>query len=97
MTDATWNAPHARCLGAMLIGDAIAEVDDHGEPIHDDTLLILANAGETNVSFTLPAVPAGQSWELVVDTNGGGLLAGAEVAAPTYQLGSRSFVVLRLG
>jgi len=38
MTDATWNAPHARCLGAMLVGDAIAEVDERGEPIHDDTL-----------------------------------------------------------
>ncbi len=97
MTDATWHAPHARCLGAMLIGDAIAEVDDRGEPIHDDTLLILANAGETGVAFTLPPAPAGQAWELVLDTNGGGLAAGTGVEAPAYQLGSRSFAILRLG
>jgi glycogen operon protein len=97
MTDATWHAPHARCLGAMLIGDAIAEVDDRGEPIHDDTLLILANAGEAGVAFTLPPAPAGQAWELVLDTNGGGLAPGTGVAATAYRLGSRSFAVLRLG
>jgi glycogen operon protein len=96
MTDATWNAPHARCLGAMLVGDAIAEVDERGEPIHDDTLLILSNAGVTSVAFTLPAVQPGQAWELVLDTNGGGLVADAGTAVPAYQLGARSLAVLRL-
>ncbi|HSP89712.1 MAG TPA: glycogen debranching protein GlgX, partial [Vicinamibacterales bacterium] len=57
MTDADWNAPHVRCLGVMLVGDASAEVDARGEPIHDDTLLILANAGEAAEAFTLPPVP----------------------------------------
>jgi glycogen operon protein len=96
MTDATWHAPHARCLGAMLVGDAIAEVDERGEPIHDDTLLILSNAGESSVAFTLPAVQPGQAWELVLDTNGGGLVPGTGVADPTYALGGRSLAVLRL-
>jgi glycogen operon protein len=97
MTDASWNAPHARCLGAVLVGDAIAEVDERGEPVYDDTLLILLNAGETPESFTLPAAPIGQAWELVLDTNGGSLDAGPSVTAPVYQLGSRSLAVLRLG
>jgi len=47
----------------MLVGDAIAEVDERGEPIHDDTLLILSNAAESGVPFTLPAVQPGQAWE----------------------------------
>ncbi len=96
MTDADWNAPHVRCLGVMLVGDAIAEVDERGEPIHDDTLLILMNAGEAAAAFTLPPVPTGQAWELVLDTNGGGLLPGAGVTTPTYDLGSRSLAVFRL-
>jgi len=96
MTDATWNAPHARCLGAMLVGDAIAEVDERGEPIHDDTLLILSNAAESGVPFTLPAVQPGQAWELVLDTNGGGLTVKAGAIAPVYDLGGRSLAVLRL-
>ena len=41
----------------MLVGDAIAEVDERGEPIRDDTLLILLNAGDAAVTFTLPPVP----------------------------------------
>jgi glycogen operon protein len=97
MTDATWNAPHARCLGAMLVGDAIAEVDDRGEPIHDDTLLLLLNAGEAAVTFSLPAIPLGQAWELVLDTNGEGREADANVAGPAYALGGRSLAVFRLG
>jgi glycogen operon protein len=79
------------------VGDAIAEVDERGEPIHDDTLLVLANAGETPVSFTLPPAPTGQVWELVLDTNGGGLVPPSGGAAPAYELGSRSLAVLRLG
>jgi len=96
MTDADWNAPHVRCLGVMLVGDAIAEVDARGEPIHDDTLLLLANAGKAAAAFTLPPVPTGQAWELVLDTNGGGLLPGTGVTTPTYDLGSRSLAVFRL-
>ena len=33
-------------LGVMLVSDAIPEVDERGEPVRDDTLLILLNAGE---------------------------------------------------
>jgi hypothetical protein len=36
-------------------------------------------------------------WELVLDTNGGGLAPGTGVEAPVYQLGIRSFAILRLG
>jgi glycogen operon protein len=96
MTDAAWNAPHVRCLGVVLVGDAIAEVDARGEPVRDDTLLILANAGETGVTFTLPAVAAGRRWEPVLDTNGGAPAPSSEGAAPSYALGSRSLAVLRL-
>ena len=99
MTDATWNAPHVRSLGVVLVGDAIADVDERGEPIHDDTLLILANAGESAMAFTLPPVPpvpVGQAWELVLDTNGGGLVPSSTMAAPVYELGARSLAVLRL-
>jgi glycogen operon protein len=96
MTDATWNAPHVRSLGVVLVGDAIAEVDEHGEPIHDDTLLILSNAGESAMAFTLPPVRVGQAWELVLDTNGGGLVPSSTLAAPVYELGARSLAVLRV-
>ena len=45
MTDETWNSPHVRCLGVRLNGDAIDELDERGERIVDDTLLMLLNGG----------------------------------------------------
>ena len=54
MTDETWNSPDVRCLGVRLDGDAIDEVDERGERIVGDTLLILLNAGDEPVPFTLP-------------------------------------------
>ena len=51
MTDETWNSPDVRCLGVRLNGDAIDEVDERGERIVGDTLLLLLNAGEEAVPF----------------------------------------------
>ena len=96
MTDADWNAPRARSLGVMLVGDAIAEVDERGQPIRDDTLLVLANADAAPIRFTLPSAAAGKAWEVVLDTNGGSLVPHRKLAAPAYELGGRSLAVLRL-
>ncbi|MCX6543030.1 MAG: glycogen debranching protein GlgX [Acidobacteria bacterium] len=101
MTDATWNAPHARSLGAMLVGDAIAELDDRGAPIRDDTLLILLNADTAPVPFTLPGSTAGRGWTCLLDTAGAPPAipvvagpAGADCAV--YPLGAQSVALLRL-
>src|SRR5213075_2414509 len=57
-----------RSIGMMLSGDAIEEVDERGELITGDTLLILLNAHSDAVPFTLPAIDAQQRWERLVDT-----------------------------
>jgi glycogen operon protein len=95
MTDATWHAPDVRALGAVLAGDAIAELDDRGLPVHDDTLLILLNADDSPLRFTLPAVGAGQTWVPVLDTNGQPPEIVARTASQVYPLGGRSLAVLR--
>ena len=68
MTDEDWNNPEIRYLGLRLAGDAMEEVDEHGEAIRDDTLLILLNAHYEPITFTLPVCPSGERWELVLDT-----------------------------
>lgn len=68
MTDLDWNNPMIRYLGLRLAGDSIEEVDEHGEQIFDDTLLILLNAHYEPVNFTLPECPPAERWELVMDT-----------------------------
>ena len=95
MTDATWNAPQARSLGVMLVGDAITDLDARGERVRDDTLLILLNAHDADVPFALPAI-TGCSWELVLDTDGGTLRPGWQTTAAAYDLRARSLAVLKL-
>ena len=68
MTDETWNSPDVRCLGVRLNGDAIDEVDERGERIVGDTLLLMLNAGDETMSFMLPADGADERWETLLDT-----------------------------
>jgi glycogen operon protein len=98
MSDEGWNNSEARCFGLRLAGDAIEELDDRGNRIVDDTLLILLNAHHEPVPFTLPAHRRKVRWEVVFDTYESGvqrkkrLIRGGEV----YDLKDRSLAVLRL-
>jgi glycogen operon protein len=56
MTDEAWNADFVKSLGLVLSGSAIEEVDERGEPIVGDTLLVLLNAHDEKVPFTLPSL-----------------------------------------
>jgi glycogen operon protein len=98
MTDEDWNNPFTKCLGVRLTGGAIDEVDEHGEPIVDDTFLMLLNAHHEPMPFVLPAHRRGAGWERILDTT--------EVEAPrrhkllrggtSLPVQDRSFVLLRL-
>jgi glycogen operon protein len=68
MTDEAWNADFVRSLGMQLSGVGIEEVDERGEPIVGDTLLVLLNAHSEKVSFTLPELEPDQQWQRVFDT-----------------------------
>ena len=63
MTDETWNSPDVRCLGVRLNGDAINEVNERGERIVGETLVIMFNAGEEAVPFSLPETGPTERWE----------------------------------
>jgi isoamylase len=96
MTDAMWNAQTVRCLGMQLAGDAIGETTERGEPIVDDTFLLLLNANDAQVPFTLPPTPAGGAWLLELDTTSAAALRLAASVGPIYPLAARSLVLLRL-
>ena len=69
MSDAGWEADQARAVMAFLNGEAIAEPDLRGEPIIDDSFLILYNAQPEPATFTLPAGEYGTGWTAVLDTD----------------------------
>ncbi|MCE9607097.1 MAG: glycogen debranching protein GlgX [Planctomycetia bacterium] len=93
MTDEAWNAGFARCLGMRLAGDIIGDVDDRGDPIVGDTLLVLLNAHHEAIPFHLPLTKGKTPWEPLLDTarpdgNLEDLPDGGE-----YQLAGRSMAV----
>jgi len=69
LTDVDWRDPDARVFGMLIDGAATDEVDERGHAVSGDTLLIVLNAGETPVSFTLPTLPGeAKMWVIMVDT-----------------------------
>jgi isoamylase len=67
MSEAEWKSPFVRCLGMLVSGDADALTDQHGEPILDETFLLLLNAHYEPIPFLLPGEEH-LEWELVLDT-----------------------------
>ena len=100
MTDAAWQAPGVKTLGVQFAGDAIDERGPRGEQILDDTLLVILNADDRPVAFTLPNHGTAKRWELVFDTVqvaldiGEGAHGEFDGGAP-YRVGERSVVLLR--
>ena len=68
MSEADWNAGHARCLGMALPGDQITETDEQGERIVGDSFAILFNAHHEAISFRLGARRRDIRWSCVLDT-----------------------------
>jgi len=96
MTDAQWQAP-VRALALQYAGDAINERGPHGERIADDTLLIILNADDRPVAFTLPNHAAARRWEVVFDTVHPTFTAahGDHDGGAVYRVAERSVVCLR--
>ena len=96
MTDDTWSSPDVRCLGVRLNGDAIDEVDERGARIVGDTLLLLLNAADQPIAFTLPVMSPEERWETLIDTSDPWAPARRLRPGGRYELLPRSMAVLKL-
>ncbi|MDQ1585492.1 MAG: isoamylase [Actinomycetota bacterium] len=68
MAEEDWRNGYAKSLAVFLNGEAIAEPTDRGEPIVDDSFLLLFNAHHEDMAFTVPKEIYGERWEVVIDT-----------------------------
>jgi isoamylase len=90
MTEEGWKDGNARCFGVLLDGRARPSgIRKRGE---DATLLIVFNAWHDGVEFTLPEIPDGGDWELLIDTNNGDEPATVE-AGDAYTATGRSLLM----
>jgi glycogen operon protein len=89
-----------------LTGGTLDVLNEQGEPIRDDTLLLLLNAYHEPVPFTLPAAPieiidgevrvadAAEAWDLIVDT-AAPEATGSFEPGTSYDLQGRTLALLR--
>ncbi|MGE0378507.1 MAG: glycogen debranching protein GlgX, partial [Planctomycetaceae bacterium] len=68
MSDSDWHSSHTRCLGVLLNGQMTDEIDERGRQINGDTMLMLLNARDREVAFTLPGDEVKTLWRLELDS-----------------------------
>jgi glycogen operon protein len=95
MDNRAWNRPAVRCLGVLLVGTALGEVDNLGEPIVGDTLFLIFNAHHERVRFLLPPLEGGQRWARLVDTAQKLWSQHHRLRGHSYTSAARSVVVFR--
>ena len=85
MTQRDWTSPETKTLGVFLNGREIRERTLHGEPLFDDSFLLVFNAHFEPVVFTLPTRRFGSRWQVELATGD----------APEGQLGARALVAVQ--
>jgi len=93
MTGADWDSGFGRSIGVFLNGDGLPECDDRGRPVVDDSFLMLFNAGDDPVDFTLPDSGYAETWVVEIHTDG--VSADTFTAGNVVVLAARSTLVLR--
>jgi isoamylase len=94
LTQDDWHDPNNHTIGMLIYGDATDETDDRGRPIKGETLLLILNGSDQDVSFTLPTVNGGGIWAEMVDTASRELHV---VTSGIVQVAGFSLVLLRYG
>ncbi len=95
MTDEEWGQASARCLGVLLAGEGLKETDERGQPLGDQSFLMLMNSGHEPAQFALPTLPSKTEWVTLIDTaTSNGLDGNSYHTGDSYSIQERSLVVL---
>ncbi len=93
MTHDDWNDGLAAAIGIFLNGEAMPSVDRRGEPIVDDSFLLLFNPTHDTIDWVLPGAPLGERW--LVEISSDDSLSGELARSGTMEILARSASVLR--
>jgi isoamylase len=66
MTDDDWQNGNTRCMGLLIDGSKVDEVDAEGNPISDEFLILIVNAYWEDLAFDLP--DKRRHWQILLDT-----------------------------
>ena len=68
MSEQDWNDTKLPVIGMLINGSATDEVNDHGYPVRDDTLLLVLSNSPNDMTFKLPELPSRGIWAELVNT-----------------------------
>jgi isoamylase len=94
MTPSDWSDLSPRTIAMYLSGKDIRQVGEHGEPVVDESLLVIMHAGLDSSSFTLPGAPWATSYDVVLDNSDPANRA-TVAAGSTLDVPAVAFMVLR--
>jgi len=97
MTRRDWQDSELRTLGVFLNGDELHETTARGEPIGDESFLLLLNAHYEPVRWALPTRRFGTRWKLELSTADPHAEERSIAARAQVEVESRSLLVLRRG
>jgi glycogen operon protein len=95
MAPVDWHRSELRTLGMYLDGQQIRHRGPRGERITDDSYLLWLHAGSEPVTTSLPGLPWGNGYTVVLDTARPKLDDGSETVTGTLTLTPHSVVLLR--
>jgi glycogen operon protein len=93
MSDEDWARSSARSLGVLISGRGLSERDELGRPVEDDDVLLLVNAHDDSVAFTLPGAE-GERWDALIDTGHPAFEGKRYGRGTTYPLAARALALL---
>ena len=95
MAQRDWQSPDTRVLGVFLNGHETGITDPRGEPVVDDSFVVLLNATPDAVAFRLPPGRFGLEWTLELTTADPGAGGDHFAGRSTVDIPARSLVLLR--
>ena len=95
MAEEDWEAGFGKSVAVFLNGEGIPSTDARGERIVDASFLLMFNAHDGSIDFTLPAGEYGAKWEVVLDTAAPDLVERAvREAGAALTVDARSLAIL---
>ncbi|MBN1152662.1 MAG: glycogen debranching protein GlgX, partial [Dehalococcoidia bacterium] len=97
MSEEDWDSSWHRCIGVFLSGDMPGEIDQRGEAVRGDTLLLLLNAHDEPIDFKLPGSLVSDRWTVRINTTTGFVDETEAVdSEAVVRVAERSMIVLSL-
>ncbi|QIA09072.1 glycogen debranching protein GlgX [Draconibacterium halophilum] len=95
MSQEEWDTSFIRMMGMLLNGELMKEIDENGNSLQQEILLILVNSYWEPMLFTLPHEGLNPEWEVLVDTEMQDHSDPNKLIQSVYEVQARSLVLLK--